>query len=206
MAINLTSLANSQVASQMTPVWSALLGRVCLGEKWEWAEMLATLMSAIGVCLVFQPAFLFDAITGSSSDGDDGTATDAVYGDDIAAFDDLHATKGEPKNKVGHMLLALNSTVSGASSGTTDDDSNGLNDALGIVFALLGSVCAAGAYLLIRLSGTANGVPMQFPKLMFAQALGQFTLSGPSLWASNQVISDHSLFGAISPKYLQFVH
>lgn len=85
------------------------------------------------------------------------------------------------------MLLAFNSTFSGASSDTADDDSDGLNDTLGIVLALLGSVCAASAYLLIRLSGTSNGVPMQFPKLMFAQALGQFTLAGPSLWVSNQV-------------------
>jgi drug/metabolite transporter (DMT)-like permease len=170
MAINLTSLANSQVASQMTPVWSALLGRACLGEPWEQAEVLATAASVIGVCLVFQPAFLFGA--------DPSHDNSSAAGDDDAAF--AAALAANATDATTPLAPTLAASSSAASSSASDD-------ALGVLFALLGSLCAAGAYVLIRLSGTLAAAPMPFPKLMLAQALGQFLWSGPSLWATHQV-------------------
>jgi len=74
MAVQMTTLANSQVASQVTPVFSAILGCVVLGEPWLLPEFFATVATAIGVCLVFQqPAFIFgDRGSGGDSSGDGG--------------------------------------------------------------------------------------------------------------------------------------
>jgi drug/metabolite transporter (DMT)-like permease len=181
MAINLTSLANSQVASQMTPVWSALLGRACLGEPWEQAEVLATAASVIGVCLVFQPAFLFGADPShdnfSAAGGGAGAVSSSSGNDDAAFAAALAANATDATTPLAPTLAASSSAASSSAS----------DDALGVLFALLGSLCAAGAYVLIRLSGTLAAAPMPFPKLMLAQALGQFLWSGPSLWATHQV-------------------
>ena len=71
LAVQMTSLSNSQVAAQTTPVFAAILSCLFLGEPWLASEMLVTLAVAAGVCLIFRPPFIF----GNSDD--DGTG-DAV--------------------------------------------------------------------------------------------------------------------------------
>mmetsp|Transcript_58214 Transcript_58214/g.131878 ORF Transcript_58214/g.131878 Transcript_58214/m.131878 type:complete len:441 (+) Transcript_58214:158-1480(+) len=58
LAIQTTTLANAQVASQTTPVWTALLSCLLLGEKWETPEMFTALATSIGVLLVFKPSLI----------------------------------------------------------------------------------------------------------------------------------------------------
>jgi drug/metabolite transporter (DMT)-like permease len=78
----MTTLANSQVASQVTPVFSAILGCLVLGESWLVPEMLTTVATAVGVCLVFQPAFIFGKKgDDTADDGADDAASAASTAD-----------------------------------------------------------------------------------------------------------------------------
>ena len=116
LAIQTTSLANSQVTAQTTPVFTAILSSVFLREPWRVPEIMATIAATVGVLLVFQPTFIFGGRINSAEDED-----------------------GEDLNK----------------------------DVLGIVFALIGALGAAGAYIMIRVTGTTVSIP--WPKLMLAQ-------------------------------------
>ena len=59
LAIQTTSLANSQVTAQTTPVFTAILSSVFLREPWRVPEIMATIAATVGVVLVFQPTFIF---------------------------------------------------------------------------------------------------------------------------------------------------
>lgn len=65
LGLEMTSLANYQVMQQTSPVWSAILGFVFLGEPWQHPEVFTLIATSIGVCLIFKPAFIFGQATGS---------------------------------------------------------------------------------------------------------------------------------------------
>jgi drug/metabolite transporter (DMT)-like permease len=127
LAISTTTLANSFVAMQSTPVFTAILSRIFLGEPWQSAEMVVVVAAAIGVCLMVQPDFLFAGV------------------DDDAWTADLGGRGGEEEEAISS---SSSSSSSRAGSPSRKDNT------LGVIFALIGSLGQAGAYVMIRIMGT----------------------------------------------------
>ena len=75
---------------------------------------------------------------------------------------------------VGGLLVFQPTFIFGGRiNSAEDEDGEDLNkDVLGIVFALIGALGAAGAYIMIRVTGTTVSIP--WPKLMLAQYVFYF--------------------------------
>lgn len=131
LAIQTTSLAASQVTAQTTPIFTALLSCAVLGEPWRAPEVMATVAATFGVLLIFRPAFIFG---GDDHDGGGG-----------GGGGEETATSGDGSSSGGGGFGGDDRVSSSSSWGRElrSADGNHKDDALGVVYALVGAVSAA---------------------------------------------------------------
>ena len=121
-------LSDATVLMFTSPVWTCVIAWALLGERMGLPEAVSIVTSIAGICLIAKPTFLFPP------------AADQ-YGVALRAAGGINTTGG-PSN-------GASSAAWSSSSRVDDTDSvNGTGLAVGV--GLLGSVFAAGAYIVIR--------------------------------------------------------
>jgi drug/metabolite transporter (DMT)-like permease len=118
-----------------------------LGEPYERAEILTTIAAAVGVCLMVRPAFIFSG------------------GDDDAWTADIGSSGLFGKSSGSNRQEAVSGEV-GEQEGPSREENT-----LGVIFALIGSLGAAGAYVMIRIMGTRVKVRKSAQDWEFEDAL-----------------------------------